>query len=96
MTTLLHPEYHTISRRLYPTTEQKLQLAAQFDLQDRAFNEWADLANNGVLQGKSYETIQREIEAHLKRPDPRPPRGSLCVGHRPQPCAGAVSTLDRW
>ena len=65
MTTLLHPEYHTITRRLYPTTEQKLQLAAQFDLQDHAFNEWADLANNGVLQGKSYETIQREIEAHL-------------------------------
>ena len=79
MTTLLHPEYHTISRRLYPTTEQKLQLAAQFDLQDRAFNEWADLANNGVLQGKSYETIQREIEAHLIPTDRREDRYALGI-----------------
>ena len=79
MTTLLHPEYHTITRRLYPTTEQKLQLAAQFDLQDRAFNEWADLANNGVLQGKSYETIQREIEAHLIPTDRREDRYALGI-----------------
>lgn len=75
--TTLHQEYHTISRQLYPTTEQKLQLAAQFDLQDHAFNEWADLANSGVSQGKSYETIQREIEAHLIPTDRREDRYAL-------------------
>ena len=40
--------YRTCSYRLYPTQEQKLQLNELFDRQDRAFNEWAEIANNGI------------------------------------------------
>lgn len=77
--------FRTYSYRLYPTKMQQLELKALFDLQDHAFNDWADLANRGVAQGKSYETIQKDIESHeilTERPG-----GSLCAQRYSQPCA---------
>lgn len=64
MNTKFETVFRTYSYRLYPTKMQQLELKALFDLQDHAFNDWADLANRGVAQGKDFDTIQNEIEAH--------------------------------
>lgn len=71
--------FRTYSYRLYPTKMQQLELKALFDLQDHAFNDWADLANRGVAQGKSYETIQKEIESHEILTERREDRYALSV-----------------
>ncbi len=83
MNTKFETVFRTYSYRLYPTKMQQLELKALFDLQDHTFNDWADLANRGVAQGKSYETIQKEIESHeiLTERRERP----LCAQRHSQP-----------
>lgn len=79
MNTKFETVFRTYSYRLYPTKMQQLELKALFDLQDHAFNDWADLANRGVAQGKSYETIQKEIESHEILTERREDRYALSV-----------------
>lgn len=79
MNTKFETVFRTHSYRLYPTKMQQLELKALFDLQDHTFNDWADLANRGVAQGKSYETIQKEIESHEILTERREDRYALSV-----------------
>ena len=79
MKTTFEDVYRTYSFRLYPTKEQQLALKALFDLQDHAFNDWADLANRGVAQSKDFETIQNEIESHEILTERREDRYALSV-----------------
>lgn len=79
MKTTFEEVYRTYSFRLYPTKEQQLKLKALFDLQDHAFNDWADLANRGVAQGKDFETIRNEIEAHEMKTERREDHYALSV-----------------
>lgn len=79
MNTKFETVFRTYSYRLYPTKMQQLELKSLFDLQDHAFNDWADLANRGVAQGKNYETIQKEIESHEILTERREDRYALSV-----------------
>lgn len=69
--------YRTCSYRLYPTQEQKLQLNELFDRQDRAFNEWAEIANNGIRHHLSEAEIRNAICSHVVPSDRREERYAL-------------------
>ncbi|WP_346705343.1 hypothetical protein [uncultured Agathobaculum sp.] len=95
MNTKFETVFRTYSYRLYPTKMQQLELKALFDLQDHAFNDWADFANRGVAQGKSYETIQNEIESHEILTERREDRYALSVTRSHVLTRHAVSVTTR-
>ena len=56
--------YRTQEYRIYPTTIQKSQLAARFDLEDSAYNTLADHVNQSFSNGAGLEGLNALVWNH--------------------------------